>query len=292
MMERLHRRVSKESSNGPSPPEIPGTPVDQPFQAMDIIHHGHLKADVSLLKARSEYLVLTNQCLVRLGNVEAARGVFPQLGQAESLLNGGQSGPTMPNKSALNDIRLEIPLTSIVATFREEGSSPRFGIEVWWFSAWPRLAYCKAQLFFPMPKERDDWLVAIQEACKVRLRKAPLSSAIPDNLQTRINHIVASTEPSPTDSGSQNLTFPVARRSVGTVTKASGGEEAQAVADMSSYFLVIGSCMCYFVEVLKADLMTLPGDLRVKATAFGTVTLTRFRASVASNEQRFVMSFR
>jgi hypothetical protein len=50
--------------------------------------------------------------------------------------------------------------------------------------------------------------------------------------------------------------------------------------------------MCYFVEVLRSDYNTAAGELRVKAMSFGTVSLTRFKASVASYEHRFVMSFR
>lgn len=287
MMNRLHRRVSKDSSGTP-PLECPDSPMDQPFNAMDVIHYGHLKTDVSLLKARSEYLVLADQCLVKLSNAEAARGVFPQLVQTDA------HGPkaTVSTKPSAAEIRLEIPLRSIVAVFNEEGSSPRFGIEVWWFSPWPRMAYCKAHFFFALPKERDDWLAMIQRSCRARLRKAPASTIIPGNLKTRINHIVAANESMSPDDSPPNLTFPVARRTVGAVHKANTAEDSQHMADVSSFYLVIGPYMCYFIEVLKADHTTLPGELRVKAVSFGTVTLTRFRASVASLEQRFVMCFR
>ena len=292
MIERLHRRHSKDSYGSPVPADVPGSPLDQPLHTMEVIHHGYLKVDVSLLKSRSEYLVLTGQCLVRVGSVEAARSIFPTLGQAGTIAMGGTPSPNLHNKPAMNEIKLEIPLRSIVSAFCEEGSSPRFGIEVWWFSPWPRLAYCKAQLFFSMPKERDDWLTAITRACRESLRAAPISSVIPDNLKSRISHIVASTEQTVPDGGSQNLTFPVAKRLMGTAYKAAGGEEAAYVADTPSFYLVIGPCMCYLLEVLRADYTTPPSDLRVKVSAFGTVTLTKFRATVASREQRFVMGFR
>lgn len=74
--------------------------------------------------------------------------------------------------------------------------------------------------------------------------------------------------------------------------KGSAMEEAPDNSDISSFFLIIGPCMCHFVEVLKADHATPPGDLRVKAISYGTVTLTRFKASVVSHEHRFVMCFR
>lgn len=291
MIERLHRRVSRDSQGSMSPAEGPGSPMELSFSAMELICHGYLKTDVSLLKARSDYLVLTDHCIVKLGSIEAARSVFPQMAPSETLSRSG-SHHSISSKSAASEIRLEIPLRTIVATFKEEGSSPRFGIELWWFSQLPRLGFCKTQLFFSMPKERDDWLATIQKACRAKLRKSPVNTLIPENLRVRINHIVATTESQLPDGTSQNMIFPVAKRLVGGPQKTNSSEEVVSQIDGSSFYFVIGPYMCYFVEVLKADALTPPSDLRVKSNSFGTVTLTRFKASVASYEQRFLMSFR
>lgn len=291
MIERIHRRVSKDSPVTGSPPERPGSPLSPPNASMEIYRHGPLKADVSLLKARCEYLVLTDYSLVKFGSAEAARTAFPQVNQASDSTTA-VAPVSSGAKHAAADARIEIPLRSIVASFNEEGSSPRFGIEVWWSSPWPKLAYCKTHFFFTLPKERDSWLADIQRACRIRLRRSPVSSIIPENLKARIDHIVDTTEPTVTDGSSHNLTFPVAKRILGLSQKGHGPEDTQNVIDGSSFYLVIGPCMCYFLEVLKADHTTLPGELRVKSQSFGTVTLTRFKASVASQEQRFVMSFR
>lgn len=289
MIERLHRRVSssKDLALIPSPTECPATPPEQPpYASMEVVQHGPLKTDVSLLKARAEYLVLTDQCLVKFSNVEAAMPIFTQLRQVEAPARASSNKPTP------TETRLEIPLRSIVAVFNEEGSSPRFGIEVNWFSPWPRLAYSKTHFFFALPQERDSWLGNIQRACRDRLRRSPVYSAIPENLKTRINHIVETAEPASTLGGSHNLIFPVAKRTLPVAQKANAAEEPQNLIDGPSFYLVIGPCMCYFIEVLKADYLTLPGDLRLKVHTFGTVTLTRFKASVASYEQRYVMCFR
>lgn len=291
MMERLHRRVSRDTPVSISPSDSPATPLDQPFSSMELVQYGHLRTDVSLLKARSEYLVLTDQCLVKFGSVEAARVVFPQLSEPESQPCRAVSQTPLSDKSAVGEIRFEIPLRSIVAVFNLEGASPRFGIEIWWFSQLPRLAYCKAHLFFSLPKERDDWLASIHRTCRAKLRRAPVNSIVPDNLRIRINHIVGNNEVQLSDPTRQVLIFPVARRIVGTSQKPNAAEEAQH-SDGSSFYFVVGSCMCYLIEVLKAEYGTPAGDLRVKYSHFGTVTLTQFRASVASHEQRFVMCFR
>ncbi|KFA55474.1 hypothetical protein S40293_02078 [Stachybotrys chartarum IBT 40293] len=293
IIEKMHRRTSKDVSTSPPLADRLGSPIDQPLSSMDILQFGPLKADISLLKAkaRAEYLVLTDQCLVKFGNAEAARNAFPQLVQTESS-NG--TTPLLPHNTprlSASDSRLEIPLRSIVAAFNEEGSGPHFGIEIWWHSQWPRLAYCKTHLFFSLPKERNDWLNNILNACRTKLRKAPLSSPIPENVRTRINHIVAVSESDYSEGATQSLIFPVAKRVVGVVDKANVSEEPQTSIDGPSFYLVIGPSVCHFVETLRADCHTAPGELRMKVTSLGTITLSRFKASVASNEQRFMMSF-
>lgn len=284
MIDRIHRRVSSVSPMSASAPEFVGVP-DTPYASMELVRSGPLKADVTLLKARSEYLVLTDTSLVKFASTEAARAVFPQLGHPDGLQHSG-------NKPAATDVRMEIPLRSMVAVFNEEGSSPRFGIEVWWFSSWPKLAYSKTHFFFVLPGDRDDWLANIQRACRLSHRRSPPPSMIPDNLKARIRHLVETTEPSSIDSTTRILTFPVVKRTLGVPQKKESVEESQHPVHGPSYYVVIGPCMLYFLEVLKADYSTTPGELRVKVQSFGTVCLIRFKASVASHEQRFVMSFR
>ncbi|KAG5984302.1 hypothetical protein E4U55_005365 [Claviceps digitariae] len=287
MLDRLQRRVSTHSpaSDGP------GSTVDQlqPYSTMEVHHCGPLKADISILKARSEYLVLTDNILVKFVSGDAARAAFPQLNQPDLHVDNTALHQQSPGKVSSNDVRLEIPLRSVVAAFDDDSASNRSGVEIWWFSPWPRLAYSKAHFHFPLPKERDLWLASIHRACRAQLRQVPANSLLPDNLRSRLDHIVRSAEGS-ADAGHQSSIFPVARRVFGQ--KSVGAEEAPDNTDISSFFLIIGPCMCHCVEVLKADHATAPGDLRVKAVSYGTVTLTRFRASVATHEHRFVMCFR
>ncbi|KAG6004316.1 hypothetical protein E4U21_001175 [Claviceps maximensis] len=281
MLDRLQRRVSTHSPAS----DAPASPMDQmqPYSAMDVQHCGPLKADISLLKARSEYLVLSDQVLVKFISGDAARAAFPQLNQPDH--NGDSTAPyyQATGKVSSNDVRLEIPLRSVVAAFDDDSTSNRSGLEIWWFSPWPRLAYSKAHFYFSLPKERDLWLASIHRACRAQLRQLSTNSLLPDNLRSRIDHIVRTAEGS-ADAGYQSFIFPVARRVFGQ--KSVGAEEAPDNTDISSFFLIIGPCMCHCVEVLKADHATAPGDLRVKAVSYGTVTLTRFRASPFGRETR------
>ncbi|KAF4124125.1 Leucine rich repeat protein [Geosmithia morbida] len=295
MLERLHLRASsRDSSSNLTAADLdsPGSPIDQPFYTMEVVRNGHLKADVSLLKARSEYLVLTDQCLVKCGSVEAARTIFPQLAPSPDVQpppRRTSSYGSLSSKSAASEIRFEVPLRSIVAIFNDDeagGAVP--GIDLWWFSQTPRLAYCRTHLLFSLAQERDEWLSAIHKMCRVKLRKSPVGSLTPENLRVRVDHIVAHHESAPFDGAPANVIFPVAKRAVGS----GAADEAHNVTDGSSYYLAIGPCMCYLIEVLKADFATPPGDLRIKFNHFGTVTLTKFTASVAAHEHRFTLSFR
>ncbi|KAG6259721.1 hypothetical protein E4U24_000036 [Claviceps purpurea] len=287
MLDRLQRRVSIHSPASDSP----ASPVDQllPYSTMEVQYCGSLKTDISLLKARAEYLVLTDHVLVKFASGDAARAAFPQLYQSSSHVDNTIPCCQTPCKISYNDVRLEIPLRSVVAAFNDDSASHRSGLEIWWFSPWPRLAYSKAHFHFSLPKERDVWLASILRACRAQLRQTPTIALLSDNLRSRIDHIVRSAEGS-ADAGHQSSIFPVVRCAFGQ--KSVGAEEASDNTEISSFFLIIGPCMCHFVEVLKADHATAPGDLRVKAVSYGTVTLTRFRASVASHEHRFVMCFR
>jgi hypothetical protein len=289
MIDRIHRRVSIASPMSASAPEFPLAGPEVPYSSMELIQFGPLKTDVTLLKARAEYLVLTDSCLIKFAGVEGAKAAFPQIKSSDGTLKPNSHHSTSKSSS---DIRMEIPLRSIVGVFNEEGSSPRFGVEVWWFSQWPKLAYSRAHLFFMLPKDRDDWLANIQRACRMSHRRSPSPSLIPSNLKARINHIVETTEVDSNANTSKTVTFPVVKRTIGATQKTKSDEESQHFVDGSSFYIVIGPAMLYFLEVLKADYATTPGDLRVKVQSYGTVSLVRFRASVASHEQRFVMSFR
>jgi hypothetical protein len=147
-------------------------------------------------------------------------------------------------------------------------------------------------LFFSTPKERNEWLASIHNMCRVRHRQSNAHAVVADNLRVRIDHIVANHERPFADGSSKNLIFPVAKRIVATTQKPHAAEENHQHSDGSSFYFVVGPYMCYLIEVLKADYGTSAGELRVKSSHFGTVTMTGFRASVASHEQRFFMSFR
>lgn len=123
------------------------------------------------------------------------------------------------------------------------------------------------------------------------MRTNPTNAVIFETLRTRINSIVHSTEPVPSESAKIPI-FPVVKRVSGNVAKAPLTNDGRVIVDLSSCYLAIGPYMCYVIEVLKTETSRPAAELSTKVASFGTVTLTRFRASVATHTQAFMMAFR
>ncbi|KAK3187246.1 hypothetical protein K4F52_003877 [Lecanicillium sp. MT-2017a] len=293
MIERLHRRVSKESANY-SPVDCPPSPLDASYASMDIVRHGPLKPDSSARKARTEHLVLTDTCLAKFISAEAARVTFPQIVQEQTPPIGrSSSSASISSKLSVTDVRLEIPLVSLVAVFAEASTASPYVIELWWSSPAPRLGYCRTELAFATADERDEWLRLIHRTGRSKMRSSPTRGGVPDNVRTRIQHIIRSTEPLASEDDAVNAPiYPVMRRQAPNGVKAAATDDGHKLVDLSSFYFVIGPFMCYFIEVLKADTSTAPGELRAKVLSFGTVSLTRFQASVATHQHTFGMVFR
>lgn len=291
MIERLHRRVSRDSSANSPADNCPSPLLDSAHSSMEIIKRGSLKQDSSSRKARSEYIVLTDQCLSRFASFEAARVIYPQLAaQEEPTIGRSASSASLSNKaSAAAENRLEIPLVAVVAVFVDNNATSTHIVEVWWSSPAPRLAYCRTQLSFTTTKEKEEWLILLHRTCRHKVRECSLGDNIPQNVRERICHAVCSTENVNDDS--KITIFPVVRR-VASSSKAPADDTTNSSDGGPSFYLAIGPFLCYLVEILRSDHATPPSDLMAKVLSFGTVTLTRFQAAVANHQQTFAMSFR
>ncbi|OAA74124.1 leucine rich repeat protein [Cordyceps fumosorosea ARSEF 2679] len=289
MIERFHRRVSRDSAAN-SPTDISPSPLlDSSHSSMQIVKRGWLRQDPSSRKSRSDYLVLTDQCISRFASLEAARVVYPQIAAQEepAIVARSASSASIPKANAAAENRLNIPLNAMVAVLIDPCTE--HVAEVWWSLPAPRLAYCRTQLSFNTPQERAEWHTLLHRACRQKLREGPLAGSIPDNVLERIRIIVRSSE---TVSDDSKITiFPVVRR-LASSPKAPADDSPSSSDGGSSYYLAIGPFLCYFIEILRSDHATPSHDLMAKVTPFGIVTLSKFQASVANHEQTFVMCFR
>jgi hypothetical protein len=294
VMDRLSRRVSKDSTSSSlrSDDHSSLRLSVESFEWMKILRYGSLAPDVHLLWSRSEYLVLTEDYLVKFKDTDSARATFPQLGGPTTARLQSTRSPSVSSSTSRSDRseRIEVPLGRIVAMFREEGSTPRFGIEIWWFDHTPAVSYSSAQFFFALPKERDDWLAGIRLAAREKIKGRPIKFAVPGNVQARIQMLVAAEEP---ESSNWALdVFPVVQRLSPRGHKLDTPEAMKRMRDGSSYYLVLGQNVCFLVRVFRASTNWAPNDLVLRVATFGLTSLVKFKATMAPAEERFVIGFR
>lgn len=291
-MERIHRRLSKEPSASVAVSDsAPASPIECSYASMDLIQHGSLRPDPSSRRGRPEYLVLTDQCLVKFTSIEAARTTFPQIELPSPQLQRSASSASMQSKYGRSEPRLEVPLTSVTAVFNDGLSASRCDLDVWWTSqdGWP-ISY-RTMLAFSTPVDMEDWLAVIHRACRSKVRQNNTSSFVTSNIRDTIHKIVHSTETA-TDDLNKTAIFPIVKRSTTPMSAAPTTDDCRSPIPLSSYYLAIGPFMCYLVEILQPEPGDFPSELRAKSQTFGTVTLARFRASVATHTQSFIMVFR
>jgi hypothetical protein len=309
MMNRLSRRVSKADSTSSSLLSDNATTSSAgSWSEANVARHGPVVGDAYTLFGKTEYLVLTERHLVKFANATAANAAFdrvlfspvqappsPVVGRRNSRTPSTMSPPSPDGRGSL--LTEFIPLEQIVALYKEEGTSPRFGIEVWWFEGGPAVSCSNAQFFFEHPRERDDWMADIGHVGRIRARAWPANALVPRNVAARIQQHVATVELNTADWVLD--IFPVVQRApprtpanMTTTAAASASDQAKKQRDGSSYYLVMGEFLCYLVRVSKAGIAWKPQDLVLRVLTYGLVSLVRFRATINPRDERFVVSFR
>lgn len=291
-MERIHRRLSKEPSVGAALSDsAPSSPIECSYASMELIQHGSLRPDPSSRRGRPEYLVLTDQCLVKFTSIEAARATFPQLGQPSPQLQRSSSSASMQSKYGRSEPRLEILLASVTAVFNDGLSASRCDLDVWWTSQDGRSVSYRTMLAFGTAMDMEEWLAVIHRACRSKVRQNTTSNFVPSNIRDTIHNIVRSTE-APADGLNKIPIFPIVKRPTTNMSAAPSTDDCRNPIALSSYYLALGPFMCYLVEILQPESGDSPTELRARTQTFGMVTLARFRASVATHTQSFIMVFR
>ncbi|KAH6664331.1 hypothetical protein F5X68DRAFT_161001 [Plectosphaerella plurivora] len=245
---RINRRASKDSTTSS---QLSDTSCK--LSGMKVLKHGPLKCDSKLWKSRSEYLVLAEGCLVKFSNIEAAKSTFPDLASSQRLSRSSTVSSLTQETGSSSESRLEIPFTRILNIFKDEGSSPHFGIDVWWAEAAPAEIRRSLREFAIGKPGVSEGIVA-------------------SNVETRIHTIVSREEPA--CEGSPLDIFPVIQR------------------DTSSCYLLLGHNKCYLIRVAKTSVYKAPQDLDVQATIFGLTSLIRLKATMVPHEERFVLGYR
>ncbi|KAI1313617.1 hypothetical protein F5Y03DRAFT_103357 [Xylaria venustula] len=136
-----------------------------------VIKSGALQPESSILKSKKEFIVLTSSTLFKFKSRAAAEHHFPVVSMPEQGLS-----PLSPigSYSSLKDLSASadssVPLEKVVSVFKDEGTRPSFGLEIWWKSSNATQVFTSLELDFRLPDERDEWLRQIRQAAKGRAR--------------------------------------------------------------------------------------------------------------------------
>ncbi|KAL2753339.1 hypothetical protein ACRALDRAFT_1065349 [Sodiomyces alcalophilus JCM 7366] len=284
---RISRRASKESMASSQTSDSSGR-----LASMTVLKHGPLRTDARTRKARADYLVLTDVCLIVFPSVDAARAVFASIGNGtpSNRLSRSSTISSLNHEIGSSEKRVEIPLGRIIELSSDDGSSPHFALDVWYSEVSPAVAWVNVRLLFSLPQEVEVWMTDIRRAIREHLGTSSVPvGLIAPNVESRIRSIVAEEEPA--YSGDHLDIFPVIQ-TLPSRAKSESFDAGRRWRDTPSYYLLLGINMCYLVCVLKTSVHKPPEDLDVTYVAFGLTSLIRFRATLVSHEDRFALGFR
>lgn len=256
---------------------------------MSVIKAGALQPESSILKSKKKehYLVLTSSALFKFKSRAAALEQFPQAAGSNGTTDGwdflGSLGSSKDLKTLAACAEVLIPLERIVSVFKDEGSRPCFGIELWWRDPKETTAFSRLELDFYLPEDRDDWLKQIRHATKIRCKSITDERAPPD-IELAFKQIVGARQ---RQKDSQLDIYPVIPRRPYTKFKSISGEIKKNWREGSSFYLAFSKNFCFLAQFAKSG----PGQkLHQNLVQFGLASLARANASL--NDERFDLIFR
>jgi hypothetical protein len=250
-----------------------------------VIKSGPLQEEPSILKTtKKEYLVLTHMALMKFKSRLAAMEHFPQVSTPTSAVEAlTPVGSISSFKEFDIEAEVHIPLEKVVAVFRDEGTKPSFGLEVWWRDP-HGISFANIELDFTLPGERNDWLKQIEHTIKQRTR-AVSEERIPSNVEVDLAHILEAKYPH--QKNTHLDVFPVVPRRPYSRLRSNSGEVRRGWRDGSSFYLAFSKNVCLLAQFTKS-----PTGQRVNPNLvqFGLVTLSKVNARL--DDERFDLIFR
>ncbi|KAJ3563360.1 hypothetical protein NPX13_g8229 [Xylaria arbuscula] len=245
-----------------------------------IVKSGALQQESSILKSRKEHLVLTSTTLLKFRNRAAAEHHFPTISTADQGLSPLTPVGSYPSlKDLSSSAEISVPLEKVVSVFKDEGTRPSFGLEIWWKSSQTTHNFASLEIDFHLPDERDDWLRQIRQAVKARARALGEERA-PADIETSLT----STLDANNENDSLVDIYPVVPRRPYTKFP---GEPKKGWRESSSFYLAFTK-----YSLLLAQFSGSPIGQKVVGSParFGVVTLSRVRVNIS--DERFDLVFR
>ncbi|KAI8634775.1 RNI-like protein [Xylariaceae sp. FL1651] len=291
--ENLIRKDSKSSaednasrdsiSTRPTTPSVTGSRSTSIYGDIGyIIKSGALQPEPSLLKSKKEYLVLTLSALLKFKSLAAAEQRFPHLSAPDHSL---KALSPIESHTSLKDFpdsaESYVPLEKVVSVFKDEGTRPSFGLEIWWKSSNTTHAFASLELDFRLPDERDDWLKQIRQAAKSRA-KAVGEERAPAEIESDFKLILEAKHKH--DKETSVDIYPVVPRRPYTRL---AGEVKKNWRESSSFYLAFSK---YSLLLAQFSQSSTGQKVNPSLVQFGLVTLSRVHLNM--NDERFDLIFR
>ncbi|KAI1122868.1 RNI-like protein [Nemania abortiva] len=286
--ESLIRKDSKSSTEGsagrdststqPTTPSIISRSTSIHGDTGLVIKSGALQPEPSILKPKKEYIVLTSYALLKFKSRTAAEQQFPSISE-QGLSSLSPVASHVSLKDFPTNTEITIPLEKVVSVFKDEGTRPSFGLEIWWKGSNTTHVFTSAVFDFRLPDERDDWIKKIRQAVKVRTKEACEERAPPE-IELGFTPILDAghRKEGPVD------IYPIVPRK--PYTK-SPNELKKNWRDQSSFYLAFSKYSLFLGQFPTTSHGQRPSPSLVQ---LGLVTLSRVRVNV--NDERFDLVFR
>ncbi|KAJ1335152.1 leucine-rich repeat-containing protein 16 [Microdochium nivale] len=245
-----------------------------------VLRAGPLQPEASILKAKKEYIVLTAFALLKYKSHQAALDHFPNLGPNANADTSTISHIRDPRTAAESCV----PLEHIVSVFKDEGTRPSFGLEVWWKEANTSSTFTCLELDFSQPDDRDGWLKQIRCAMKQR-SKALLDEQPPTHVEFVFTQIIQAKHEELKNSHVE--IYPIVPRRPYTRIRGNAGEAKKGWRDGCSFYLAFSKNQCMIAQFTKSPTGQ---PVNPNIVQFGLVTLSRVNAHL--QDERFDLIFR
>ncbi|KAI1330493.1 RNI-like protein [Xylariaceae sp. FL0255] len=247
-----------------------------------VIKSGPLQQEPSLLKSKKQYLVLTSAALFKFKSRIAAEQQFPSISASD---HGLKALTPVASQTSLKNLgsaaEVQISLERIVSVFKDEGTRPSFGLEVWQKGSDTAPTFASLQLDFRLPDERDDWLKHIRQAVRSRIKAVGDERAPPD-IESDFRMILEAQHKYEKE-GLIDI-YPVVPRRPYTRL---AGEVKKNWRESSSFYLAFSK---YSLLLAQFSHSSTGQKVNPSLVQFGLVTLARVHLNM--NDERFDLVFR
>ncbi|EME43507.1 hypothetical protein DOTSEDRAFT_72772 [Dothistroma septosporum NZE10] len=260
-----------------------------------VLHHGEVQTSAGMFRKKKEYLVLSDNYILRYKSQAKAAETFKAIPSA-----AGRSPPvrhgSMPSVGSQSDLQTlsdssgdkdgRVPLRQVVATHKLDDGKPHFALEICYLDEESGQA-SSVTLQFNNPEERDVWLVKMRYAVsEARLRETAYISTY--NLENAARIVERDNDYDP----SNCAIFKVVQRQPAVKSGSRSSSDDLTKVASTVCFLAIGVHKVHLIQLIKPVMRTSSPSLTTNHSqcCYGILTLSSVK--VSSIDDTFDLTFR